>query len=144
VYLLKGMHKIALQDFNAAIRLGGDVRSTRTGRCLALALANRELERALADCNEALKLQPGDPIVLEAQGMVYYRMAWFQRAIEDFDLVLKGAPDFAVSLYLRGLAKRRLGRVEEGDLDVAAARRIEPTIEKSYAAFRSGTTEARP
>jgi tetratricopeptide (TPR) repeat protein/predicted aspartyl protease len=98
------------------------------GRCWTRALANRDLDKALDDCNAALKLRPHTASYLDSRGLVRLRRGEWDRAIADYDEALRIAPKTAWSLYGRGLAKRRKGLTAEGDADIAAAVAIAPDL----------------
>jgi tetratricopeptide (TPR) repeat protein len=105
-----------------------DLAKPLNGRCWVRALSGHELDKALADCNEALKLWPGAPQVLDSRGLVFLRLKQPDKAIADYDAALKLMPASAWSLYGRGLAKQLQGHKAEGDVDIAAAIAIAPRI----------------
>jgi tetratricopeptide (TPR) repeat protein/predicted aspartyl protease len=100
------------------------------GRCWVRALSGRDLDKALDDCNEALKLWPGAPQVLDSRGLVFLRLNQPDKAIADYDAALKVMSHNAWSLYGRGLAKQLKGQKSAGDADIAAAVAIAPQIAK--------------
>jgi tetratricopeptide (TPR) repeat protein len=105
------------------------------GRCWVRALAGRDLDKALADCNRALRAVPRMATILDSRGMVHLRRGDLQAAVADYDAALALNPKIAWSLYGRGLAKLRLGRKADGDADVAAATAIKadlPDLAKQY------------
>jgi hypothetical protein len=56
-------------------------------------------------------------------------------ALSDLEAVLETSPDMAESLYMRGVIRRRQGNTAEGDADLAAARFLEPQIDRTYVRF---------
>lgn len=98
------------------------------GRCWARALANVDLNKALADCNRAVDLDGSHPSVLDSRALVKLRMGNPEGAIADYDAMLDLAPTMAWSLYMRGLAKLALGQTRAGDADMSTALSIEPDI----------------
>jgi tetratricopeptide (TPR) repeat protein len=96
--------------------------------CWAGAMLNQQLDRALADCNQAIAKAPAAFEMGDSRGLVWLRMGRFAEAIADYDAVLARQPDFPWSLFGRGLAKLRTGRAAEGRADIAAALRIDPDI----------------
>jgi tetratricopeptide (TPR) repeat protein/predicted aspartyl protease len=98
------------------------------GRCRARALTARDLDKALVDCNAALKLHPRSPDMLATRGLVWLQMGDFDKAIAGFDASLKLEPKSAWSLYSRGLAERRKGLKAQGETDIAAAVALQPDI----------------
>ncbi len=103
------------------------------GRCWTRAEADRDLDRALDYCDEALKLQPKAAPIIDSRAFVRFRMGQFDKAIADEDEAIRLAPTAAAYFYVRGLAKRRLGDTAAGDADIAAAKAISPKIADSYA-----------
>jgi tetratricopeptide (TPR) repeat protein len=82
----------------------------------------------MADCNEALRLDPGEPNMLDSRGLVYVRLGDFDKAIIDYDAALKVNPNEAWSLYGRGLAELRKGLTAPGQADIKAAEAINPRL----------------
>ncbi len=101
----------------------------RNARCWARALWGRELDKALADCNGALRSRPDTAAFLDSRGLVRLRLGDLDRAIADYDASLKLKPRGAWSLYGRGLARLRKGLSDAGSADIAAAVAIAPHIE---------------
>jgi tetratricopeptide (TPR) repeat protein/predicted aspartyl protease len=97
-------------------------------RCWDRALLGQELDRALKDCNAALRLDAHSPALLDSRGFVHLRSGEFEKAIADYDAALKIHPKQAWSLYCRGVAKLRTGKIKEGEADIAAAVAIDPHL----------------
>jgi tetratricopeptide (TPR) repeat protein len=97
-------------------------------RCWARALLGTELDKALADCNAALGLNPGDPNLLDSRGLVRLRSGDLDKAIADYDASLRMHPNNAWSLYGRGLAKLRKGMAADGQADLQAATTVDPKM----------------
>src|SRR3546814_5907066 len=81
------------------------------------------LAEALADFNQATKLEPDDADVYFARGDVHYDMAEHALAIADYSAGLKLEGDAPWALWSRGLAHAQLGdsRAAHQDLDRALA-----------------------
>ena len=105
-----------------------DLAPALAGRCRARALANRDLDKAEADCNDALSLRPGAPQSLDSRGLVRLRQGKLDQAIADYDAALKLEPDTAWSLYGRGVAELKKGQTEPGNADIAAATALMPGL----------------
>jgi len=107
-----------------------DPRMPRTlnARCWAGALTGQALGRALADCNNALKMRPNTAAFFDSRGLVYLRQSNYDKAIADYDVALHLRPETAWSLYGRGLAKLHKGMKTEGQADIDAALALEPKI----------------
>ena len=55
--------------------------------------------------------------------------------IADYDSALRLAPRQAASLFGRGLAKQRTGRVSESQADWAAALAVDPKVEQMFSRY---------
>lgn len=98
------------------------------GRCWARALLDRELDKALGDCNAALRLRPGEAAYLDSRALVRLRRGELDKAIADYDAALAKRPREPWSLYARGIAERRAGNGAQADADSAAALAIDPEV----------------
>lgn len=98
------------------------------GRCWARGQLNRELDRALSDCDDALKLRPGTAAYLDSRALIRLRRNELDRALADYDAAIAVAPRNAWSLYGRSLAARRAGKLAQADTDKAAALAINPRV----------------
>lgn len=105
----------------------------RHSRCWARALTGQGLDRALDDCNFAVRRDPKVAAVLDSRGLVYLRQGRYDKAIADYDAALALDPKIAWSLYGRGLAKQHLGQAAAGQADVAAATALAPKIAEIFA-----------
>lgn len=133
-----------VRDYPAAIaqydrwidsRKPDDVRmpAARNARCRVRALTGQQLDRALADCNAAVRAQPKEAAFLDSRGLVYLRQGDYSKAVADYDAALALNPKIAWSLYGRGLAKQHLGQAAAGQADVAAATALAPKIAEEAA-----------
>jgi tetratricopeptide (TPR) repeat protein len=107
-------------------------------RCWARAEWGHELERALADCDAAIKTAPGRANLLDSRGLVHLRLGKFDEAVRDYDAALSLDPQHVQSFFGRGIAKSRKGAKQEGLSDIAKARSLDPNVEATFA--RSGIT----
>ena len=106
--------------------------AARNSRCWVRALAGLELDRALADCNAAVRARPKVAAFLDSRGLVYLRKGQYAKAITDYDAALVLNSKLPWALYGRGIAKKHLGR--DGQADVAAATALSPHIAAEVAA----------
>jgi tetratricopeptide (TPR) repeat protein len=97
-------------------------------RCWARTLAGKELDKALSDCNAALRRRPKTPAYLSNRGLVRLRMGEYDRAIEDFDAALAANPALPWALYGRGIACRHKGLTAEAEADLKAAAAARPQL----------------
>ncbi len=104
--------------------------ATLNERCWARAIIKQELDKALADCNAALRLTPQIANFLDSRALVHVRRGELDQAIADYDAAIRLQPKTALTLYARGLAKLSKGLKASGEADIAAAAAaaIEPKI----------------
>ena len=92
------------------------------------ALWGKELDQALADCDQAIRLMPRTAALLDSRGLVHLRLGQLDESIADYDAALRQQPKIAWSLYGRGLAKLRKGMKAEGEADLKAAADVQSSI----------------
>jgi tetratricopeptide (TPR) repeat protein len=98
------------------------------GRCWLRALTGVDLDKALKDCDRAIRNFPKNASMLDSRGLVHLRLGELDKAIADYDASLALNPKLGWSLYGRGLAKQRKGLTAEGAADIAAALAINPKL----------------
>ena len=131
----------AVSNYDAWLKMHGqdaDRASAYNGRCWARALLNQDLERALSDCNTALKLRPGFASYLDSRALVKLRLGKLDDALADYDAALKANPRNAWTLYTRAIAERRAGKNEAAEADRNAALAINPGVARRAAKFGLG------
>ena len=131
-YLARSEYMKAIDDYDRALEIQKDEANALSERCWALAVLGIELDSALSDCNEALRLKAGDSETLGARGFTYMRLGLYRTAVLDYDAALKVKADNALHLYARGMAKIRAGEQEAGEADLAAARAADPKAEAAF------------
>lgn len=125
------LYPAAVTQFSAWLathETGADAASTLNNRCWARALGDFELDAALADCNQALKLNAHAWSAYRSRGLVHVRRHEDALALEDFDADLRMNPKSAWDLYLRGLVRLRQGKKVESQVDIDAALAIDPKV----------------
>jgi tetratricopeptide (TPR) repeat protein/predicted aspartyl protease len=130
-YAGAGKLDLALPLFEAWLAVHpGDAQGLNE-RCWARVLANRDLDKALDDCNRALR-HGQIAAVLDSRGYVYLRRSQFDLAIADFSEALKLQPTYATSLYGRGLARLGKGDKAAAVADIAAATALRPNVAETF------------
>lgn len=108
-----------------------------SGRCRLGAISGQDLDRALSDCNAAVKIidksNPDNSHVFDGRGLVRLRMNDFNGSIADYDAALKLRPKNSWALYGRGVDKLRLGKNAEAQADMSAAAALRPSIADDFA-----------
>ena len=88
-----------------------------------------DLDRAIADFDQAIRFDPKDVSAFENLGNTYFIKKDYDRAAAYFDQAVRLAPDDAAALYGRGKAKQLSGDIAGGNADVSAAEKdIDPKI----------------
>jgi len=128
-------------DLDAARKLAADGQQLN-GICYEKAMEGIALERALEECNEALRLLPDAPAILDSRGTVLLRLGRLDEAITDFDAALAKMPILAPTLYARAIAYSRQGDAERSRADEAAATRLNANIAEQFS--RAGLTIQHP
>jgi tetratricopeptide (TPR) repeat protein len=112
-----------------------------SSRCGSEAAANVDLDRALDDCNTALRLigKSGavqmSAITISNRGRVYLRQGQLDRALADFEAALRLQPQFPLARYARGVVELKKGLTAEGQADMAAAQAHRPGLDKRLASM---------
>lgn len=106
------------------------VPNAHNSRCWTRVKANVELDQALADCDDAIDGDADNASFRDSRGWLQLRRDQPAKARADFDRALKLNPSSASSLYGRAVARLRLGDATAAQADLAAARRVEPTIDE--------------
>lgn len=104
-------------------------------RCWLRAVSGEELEFALADCNEAIRLNPRSSEAYDSRGLVNLKRGDNAAALSDYEAALRLAPGSGHYLYGRGVARMRLGQPEAARADFTAAERAEPGIASTYQGY---------
>ena len=150
LYTEAGLYSEAVgrfDDWLSGTAKGAEAASALNDRCWARGLWNRELDKALADCNAALALEPRNLNFLDSRGFVEIRLGRPKDAIRDYDAILREQPKSAWPLYSRGVAKQKAGMTAAGENDMKAAMGIDPEVAvqaKRYGLAGQAQEGARP
>ena len=98
------------------------------GRCWMRAMAGRDLDKAIDDCDRALRLAPRTAAILDSRGLARLRSGDLDKALADYNAALALEPKMAWSLYGRGIVEQRKGLAAQARADIAAASAIEPGL----------------
>jgi tetratricopeptide (TPR) repeat protein len=121
----------AIVDLDHAIRLNPDHPASYNNRCWALAVSGRDLAKALADCDQSLRLDPGNSDAIDSRGFVKLRLGRTEEAIADFTAAIDRNPKLASALYGRGVARLKTDAAA-GNADISAAKAIQPDIATTF------------
>lgn len=98
------------------------------GRCWARGQLNRDLDKALSDCNAAIKAQPNIAAYLDSRALIRLRRGEWDKAQADYDAAIKLSPRNAWSLYARSIVEARSGKADRAKADRDAALAIDPKV----------------
>jgi tetratricopeptide (TPR) repeat protein/predicted aspartyl protease len=98
------------------------------GQCWSLAQLNRDLNKALDDCNAALRARPNTAAYLDSRGLVRLRLGDLRGALADYNAALTAQPGNAWTLYMRALVKLKTGDSTGAEADRRAALAIAPHV----------------
>jgi tetratricopeptide (TPR) repeat protein/predicted aspartyl protease len=98
-----------------------------SARCWTRAAWGKELEKALADCDAAMRKDHNSQ-VMQNRALVLLRLGRVDEAIVQYNAALKLQPRAAWSLYGRGLAEQKKGQAAAADADIQAATAIAPGL----------------
>jgi tetratricopeptide (TPR) repeat protein len=95
-----------------------------------------DAEAALADLNEAVKLNPGSVSFRLRRGALLDDLKRFDSAIGDWDALIAISPKVGDYYYFRGLSKAGAGRIEEAKADFRTALEVYPDFDRARAALK--------
>ena len=133
-YAGSGRYELAMRDLDISVHTSPNAMNLNA-RCWTRAMWGRELDAALDDCNASLALAPNFSAALDSRAFVEFRQQKYAAAIADEDRAIAMMPNGAALLYVRGLAKRKSGGDDSGSADIAAAKKLDPKIEDTYAGY---------
>jgi hypothetical protein len=87
-------------------------------------VASRQYDRAIAEFNEALRIDPKMAEGYVGRGSVYVIMKDFNRAIADLSEAIRLNPNIAIAYQFRSVAYRQTGRNDLADADDRTAQRL--------------------
>ena len=128
-------YQLAIADYSRAIELDGRMAWAYTNRCLTRTVVGQDLPAALADCDEALRLQPDNLQTRESRGFIFLKRGENDIALREYDSALRTDPNRPLALYGRGLARIAKGDVKAGEADRVAARSLMPGVDTEFSTY---------
>ena len=89
----------------------------------------QESDKAIADCNQAIRLEPNDTNAFFNRGYAYKAKGRYDRAIEDYDRAIRLNPSDADAFSNRGVAHKAKGQYDRAFEDFNQAIRLNPRHE---------------
>ncbi|MCE7795548.1 tetratricopeptide repeat protein [Sphingobium sufflavum] len=104
-------------------------------RCWIKGTRSVMIDTALKDCTSAIELSTDAHKALDSRALIGFRLGRYEDALADLNAVLAAVPGSQASRYLRGVVLGRLGRAQDGAVDLAIARHLSPHIDTVYARY---------
>jgi len=115
----------AINDWTAAIKKHPKVIENYLHRGAAYERRG-QLQNAIYDFSQVIKLSPGDPTVLEARGFAYLKLGMQEKGLADFNESVKRYPDNYFRHIVRASAYERLKQNEKAIEDYNLAIKLAP------------------
>ncbi|MFN0033697.1 MAG: tetratricopeptide repeat protein [Saprospiraceae bacterium] len=103
-------------------------------RGTAYANENRDLQSAIKDYSEALRINPSLTDSYKYRGNIYGVLKNYPQSVEDLSKFLEKHPDEVPELYNRGLSYANLDRTREAIADFNRVIELDPTFSRAYRA----------
>ena len=84
-------------------------------------MRQNKLKEAIAELDEAIRLQPDYALAYNARGFVYYLLRQYPRALQELDAALRIKPDYVNAFQNRALARKASGDAKGSAEDLARA-----------------------
>lgn len=139
-----GMTRFAAEDWDGAVACFTDALSQAAERVPALDQSvvyyyrgsarafKGEYDRAIADFDKAIQLQPEFALAYLNRGGAYYYKGNYDRAIADCDQAVRLQPDFAMAYRNRGLAYFSKGSYDRAVADYDQVLQLQPDDAEAY------------
>ncbi|THD62878.1 aspartyl protease family protein [Phenylobacterium sp.] len=141
-----GQFDLALEQLDAWVAAhpkADNLPAVLASRCSVRAIAGKDLDKALADCDLAMR---GDRVsqTMQLRALVLLRLGRLDESIAQYAAAIKAQPRDAVALYGRGVAELKKGQKAEGDADIAAATALAPNVSGYYKRMGLASDAAKP
>ncbi len=92
----------------------------------------RQYDRAIADYDQSIKLNPRYAIAYNNRGLAYDNTRQYDRAIADYDQSIRLNPRYAYAYYNRGIAHRHKRQYDRAIADYDQSIKLAPRFAKAY------------
>jgi tetratricopeptide (TPR) repeat protein len=117
----------AISDFSYVVELEPDQLDARIN-LISLLLDTEQQDRARTYVQEGLRLRPGDPRLLHADGLVALLCGDVELAEKNFDLALEGDPHLVVALASRAELRFTRGDHRDAVADLTRAMQVDQDV----------------
>jgi len=73
----------------------------------------KEYDQALADCDQAVRLNPKHSRAYYGRGVTWSKKSDYAKAIADYSKAIELDPKYAAAFSARGMAHRRIGELDK-------------------------------
>ena len=101
-------------------------------RCWANLVAMRRYPAAVADCSEAIKLNPKDPRFWLDRGLAWARLGRYERSIPDYTEAIRLKPDYAIAYNNRAIDHRKTRQWDKAIADFRMVVKLRPDHPRAY------------
>lgn len=122
----------ALLDCTSAIEMGGSNLAGAYSLRASLQLASGEYERAVEDCDAAIKLDAGFAQAYNNRGLAKQALGDLREAMADFSAALEHHSQLSEAYNNRGALRLQLGQSQEALADLNEAIRLAPLSPSGY------------
>ena len=105
------------------------------GLCWVTITTGGEPDKALEQCNAAIRLNPRFANAFDSRGVVHLKLGDFDRALSDYEAALRLCPRLASAAYGRGIAKIKRGDFAGGSEDIIMAKTANANLIAQYASY---------
>jgi tetratricopeptide (TPR) repeat protein len=130
--ILTGRTQEAIAVADQALAAEPDNVPLLTVRCQARLKAPVELAKARQDCDAARRNDPANRLALYTSGLVSLKLNDWNRALGEFQTVIKESPRTPGALFGSGIAKLRRGEKTDGGADIELARSLSPDVDAEF------------
>ena len=125
-YLEKGDTLKAVADIDKAISIDKYMSGAYAQRAIIKVLRDADYDSALADMNEALRLDPKEVSYYFNRARIKYHQDDLQGAMDDYDYILQLEPGNTMTHYNRGLLRMQVGERNKAITDFTEVIKAEP------------------
>jgi Tfp pilus assembly protein PilF len=100
-------------------------------RCLAHT-QRKESDRAIADCTQAIAIEPGNALAYAQRGEAYCAKGEVEKCVADFDKAMQINPSDTSFVFLRGMARADAGDSDGAIGDLSKAIEQDPQTVAAY------------
>ena len=130
---MMGKYDEALKDSDEISQIAWDDADAYSSRCWVRAIIGKDLNLALADCNQALTFELDHAQALYSRGLVNLKLNKLMEALADYNAALQSDSHNTTALFARGTVEKKLGDETQGDADLAEAISLNASIAADFA-----------